>query len=188
MYSKEITLNISFFRSTDNAAMYKKVVQDDGQLESLNDKGTSCILTMNGLITIIDNLCLKILSLNDLQLLEEMVTFTRGIYLVLARVIRDYCKEDVCVYHKIRGHFHPLICQARQMEIYRLLCDMDMMLRQLKKKEYFRTCNKVFVLNEFIKSLKLSLFFLEKFIVKHSHFHVVLPPPEKKQPQYYQQY
>ena len=35
--------------------MYKKVVEDDGELESLNDKRTSCILLMNGFITIIDN-------------------------------------------------------------------------------------------------------------------------------------
>ena len=62
--------------------MYKKVVEDDGELESLNDKRTSCILLMNGFITIIDNIHSKILSLNDLQLLEEMVAFTRGIYLL----------------------------------------------------------------------------------------------------------
>ena len=56
--------------------VYKKVVADDGILESINDKRASCILLMNGLITIIDNICSKVLTLNDLELLEEMVGFT----------------------------------------------------------------------------------------------------------------
>ena len=168
--------------------MYKKVVEDDGELESLNDKRTSCILLMNGFITIIDNIHSKILSLNDLQLLEEMVAFTRGIYLLVVRFIRDYCKHDVSEYHKRPGHFYPIIRQARQMEIHSLLYDMDIMLKHLKMLRYFRSCNKVFVLNEFLKSLKPSLFFLQKFLVRHRHFHVVIPPPEKKQPWYYQKY
>ena len=56
--------------------VYKKVVADDGILESINDKRASCILLMNGLITIIDNIHSKVLTLNDLELLEEMVGFT----------------------------------------------------------------------------------------------------------------
>ena len=56
--------------------MYKTVVEDDGILESVNDKCTSCTLLLNGLITIIDNICSKVLTLNDLELLEEMVAFT----------------------------------------------------------------------------------------------------------------
>ena len=55
--------------------MYKKVVEDDGILESVNDKHTSCILLLNGLITIIDNIHFKVLTLNNLELLEEMVAF-----------------------------------------------------------------------------------------------------------------
>ena len=56
--------------------MYKKVVNDDSILESVNDKRTSCILLLNGLITIIDNIRSKVLTLNDLVLLEEMLAFT----------------------------------------------------------------------------------------------------------------
>ena len=50
-------------------------MEDDGILESVNDKHTSCILLLNGLITIIDNIRSKVLTLNDLELLEEMVAF-----------------------------------------------------------------------------------------------------------------
>ena len=39
------------------------------------------------------------------------------------------------------------------MEIFSLLSDIEYMLRGLKKKNYFRTCNKVYVLNEFVKTL-----------------------------------
>ena len=56
-------------------AMFKKVFEDDGELESMNDKQTSCILLLSGLLMIIENIRCKILGLNDLELLEEMVTF-----------------------------------------------------------------------------------------------------------------
>ena len=80
--------------------MYKKVVEDDGVLESLNDKQTQCILLMNSLLTLTDNFRSKILTLNNLQVLEEMVTFTRQIYLLLAHIVRDYCQEEVTESHK----------------------------------------------------------------------------------------
>ena len=168
--------------------MYKKVVEDDGVLESLNDKQTQCILLMNSLLTLTDNFRSKILTLNNLQVLEEMVTFTRQIYLLLARIVRDYCQEEVTESHKRPACFYPLIRQARQMEIFLLLCDMNTTLRRLKEKKYFNTCNRVYILNNFVKTLRPSVFFLEKFLLKHPHFHVVIPPPEKKKPKYYQKY
>ena len=80
---------------------------------------------MNSLITLTDNLRSKILTLNDLELLEEMVTFSRQIYLLVARIVSDYCKEQVTEGHKRPAHFYPLIRQARQMEIFLLLCDIN---------------------------------------------------------------
>ena len=168
--------------------MYKKVVNDDGILESVNDKHTSCILLLNGLITIIDNICSKVLTLNDLVLLEEMLTFTRGIYLLVFRIVGDNCKEEVSEMNKRPGQFYPLIRKARQMDIFSLLSDIHCMLNRLKKKKYFHTCNKIGVLNSFLRNLKPSLVFLEKFLVKHKHFHVVLPPPEKKPRRYFPRY
>ena len=56
--------------------MFKKVLEDDGELESMNDKRTSCMLLLSGLLTILENIRCKILGLNDLELLEEMVTFS----------------------------------------------------------------------------------------------------------------
>ena len=155
--------------------MYKKVVDNDGILENVNDKRTSCILLLNGLITIIDNIHSKVLTLNDLELLEEMVVFTRGIYLLVFHIVGDYCKEEVSEMNKRPGQFYPLICKARQMDIFSLLSDIHCMLNRLKKKKYFHTCNKVGALNSFLRNLKSSLVFLEKFLVKHKHFHVVLP-------------
>ena len=168
--------------------MYKKVLDDDDILESVNDKHTLCILLLNGLITIIDNIPSKVLTLNDLELLEEMVAFTRGIYLLVFRIIGDYCKEKVSKMNKRPGQFYPLIHKAGQMDIFSLLSDIHCMLSRLKKKKYFNTCNKVGILNSFLRNLKPSLVFLEKFLVKHKHFHIVLPPPEKKPRCYYQKY
>ena len=80
--------------------MYKKVVEDDGVLESLNDKRTRCILVMNSLLILMDNFRSKILTFNDLEVLEKMVTFTRQIYLLLARIVSNYCQEQVTEGHK----------------------------------------------------------------------------------------
>ena len=139
--------------------MYRKVVADYGILESINDKRASCILLMNGLITIIDNIRSKVLTVNNLELLEEMVGFTRGIYLLVFHIVGDYCKEKVSEMNKWPASFHPLLQQARQMDIFSLLSDIACMLQGLKKKKYFHTCKKVGVLNSFLRNLKPSLFF-----------------------------
>ena len=83
--------------------MYKKVVDDDGGLESMNDKHTSCILLLSGLLTLTDNLRSKVLSLNNLDLLEEMVTFLWRIYCLVVRVVVNYCKEPLSELHKSPG-------------------------------------------------------------------------------------
>ena len=75
-------------------------MDDDGILESVNDKRTSCILLLYRLITIIDNIHSKVLTLNDLELLEEMVAFTQGIYLLVFCIVGDYCKEKVSEMNK----------------------------------------------------------------------------------------
>ena len=159
--------------------MFRKVVNNDGVLESLNDKRTSCILLLNGLISIIDHLRSRILSLSNLELLEEIVAFTRGIYLLVFRTIHDYFKTKVSKMPCKPAVFYPLIQQMRQMEIFSYFCDMNSMLLILKKKKYFHTCNKLYVMNHFMKTLKPPLTFLEKFLVKNSHFHVTVPPQKK---------
>ena len=80
---------------------------------------------MNSLIMLTDNLHSKILALNDLELLEEMVIFSRQIYLLVAHIVSDYCKEQVTEGHKHPACFYPLIRQGRQMEIFLLLCDIN---------------------------------------------------------------
>ena len=89
--------------------MFRKVVNNDGVLESLNDKRTSCILLLNGLILIIDHLHSCILSLSNLELLEEIVGFTRGIYLLIFCTICDYVKTKVSEMHHKPAVFYPLI-------------------------------------------------------------------------------
>ena len=56
-------------------------------------------------------------------------------------MVRDYCQEQVTESHKQPALFYPLIRQARQMEIFLLLCDMNTTLSRLKQKKYFNTCN-----------------------------------------------
>ena len=160
--------------------MFRKVVNNDGVLESLNDKRTSCILLLNGLISIIDHLRSHILSLSHLELLEEIVGFMRGIYLLIFHTIRDYVKTKVSKMHRKPTVFYPLIQQARQMEIFSYFCDINSMLLILKKGTYFHMCNKQYVMNHFLKMLKPSLTFLEKFLVDNSHFHITVPPSNKK--------
>ena len=89
--------------------MFKKVMNNDSILESLNDKRTSCILLLNGLISIIDHLRSRILSLSNLDLLEEIIAFTRGIYLLIFHTIHDYVKTKVSEMHRKPAVFYPLI-------------------------------------------------------------------------------
>ena len=169
--------------------MYKKVMNDDGVLESLNDKRASCILLRNSLLTLTDNLRGKILTLNDLELLEEMVYFLRGIYLLVLRTVHDYCKQPVSEGYKRQGQFYPLIRQARQMEIFSVLTNIHIMMNLLKVRRFFQSCKHVYVLNHFMRTLKPSVIFLEKFLLRNKHFHVVLPPPDaKKNVRYYPKY
>ena len=74
------------------------------------------------------------------------------------------------------------------MEIFSYFCDINSMLLILKKGKYFHTCNKLYVMNHFLKTFKPSLTFLEKFLVDNSHFHVTVPPSDKKVRCYIQKY
>ena len=168
--------------------MFKKVFEDDGQLESMNDKQTSCILLLSGLLTIIENIRCKLLALNDLELLEQMVTFTCRIYSLVARFTEKYSIYNFRAGHKKPTSFYPLIRQAWQMEVFSLLCNMTCMLNEFKKDKFFYTCNKVFVMNAFVVTLKPSLAFLKKFLLKHQHFYVILDPPNQKPKQIYQKF
>ena len=163
---------LTFFRSTDNAAMFKKVVNDDSQLESVNDKHATCLLQQSGLIMILENLRGKTLTLKDISLLDK--------------VIGGSCEEGPSVYSP--WDFYPLIHQASQMEILSLICGMIRLLNSLKRKSFFKKCNKVFELNNFLKNLHPLLGFLQTFLVKNEHFDVVLPPPKLKRIKYTQKY
>ena len=91
-------------------------------------------------------------------------------------------------FHKKPGVFYPMIRQACCMEVFSLLCDMMSMLQEFKKSKFFYMYNKVYILNAFVSLLKPSLHFLERFLLKNSHFHVVIPPPDPKPRKYVQKY
>ena len=186
---KVIVIFLSLFRATDNAVMFKKVVNNDVELESMNDKRASSILLQNGFLTILENLRCKILSFQDIEILEYMLSFCRNISLLMYRVINAFDYRDIPVYNPSPGAFYPLIRQAHQMEIHSLLCYMASLMAHLKRNKYFYTCNKFKHMNQFLKQLQPSLHFLEKFLVSNKHFHCVLPPQEpNKQCKYFRQY
>ena len=137
--------------------MFKKVINDDGELESLNDKCASSILLLNGLMTILENFCSKIFTLQEIDCLEEMVTFMRNINIIVNRVVGSCCSISQFVYTPT--NFYPLIRQARQMEVFSCICGTLNVLGTLQKNSFFKECNKVFQLNNFLRSLKPSLVF-----------------------------
>ena len=59
--------------------MFKKVINDDQKLESLNDKRVQYILIQNGYISLLDTLHSKTLTLPNLPLLETVLEFSHGI-------------------------------------------------------------------------------------------------------------
>lgn len=114
------------------------------------------------------------LSLEDLDTLEELMESLVNIHSILHNVIRDYTKTKISDYAK-RASYFPLIKQARQRSNFFILCSMFNMLEDLKKSKYFENCNKVYILNHFMQTLSPSKRYLEKFILDHPHFHVQLP-------------
>ena len=172
----------------DNAAIYRKVIADDGQLESLNDKRTHCILLTNALLSVLESFRSKIFSFNDLEELEKMVKFTRQIMFIMHKVVTESCNVEFPSYSPQHGVFFPLIRMARQFEIHSLLCYKASLLTELKKNKYFKACQKIGVLNNFALTLQPSRFFLDEYLVKTSHFHHVLPPKPKPERKYSQKY
>ena len=167
---------------------FKKVVNDDSLLESLNDKQAPSSMLLNGLLTVFENLRSKVLTFNDSGKLEDMVSFLCNINVSVTCAVCEYCKQFKPVKIPSSGVFYPLMWQAWQMEIHILLCTMSSHLLKLRQKQYFRTCSKIYLLNFFLTTLKPSLMFLQKFLLANSHFHVVLPSPEPKKQPYYQRY
>ena len=175
-------------RRTDNAAVYVKVVADDGQPESLNDKRTLCILLTKSLLSVLETFRSKILSFDDLECLEEILKFCRGITQVMYKAVTELCGLTLAEYCPMHPVFFPLIRQARQFEIHSILCYMACILTQTKKMRYFETCQKVSVLNKYVLTLQPSRYFLDDYLVKHPHFHCTLPPKPKPRRKYEQKY
>ena len=68
-----------------------------------------------------------------------MVTFSHGIYILIARFMENYAKRNIVSMHKKDARFYPLIrqaWQARQMEIFSVMSDMIQMLDGLKKSNF----------------------------------------------------
>ena len=114
--------------------MFKKVINDDGNLESLNDKWAQCILVQNGYLSLLDNFHSKILTLQNLPLLETVLLFSRDITHLITNFVRDYSKTKIISPYRF-CQFYPLIVQSQQMDIHHILCDMIGMLSDMKKKK-----------------------------------------------------
>ena len=162
---------MSFFREPDNAAIFKKIINDDQKLESLNDKRVQCLLIQNGYLSLLDTLHSKTLTLQNLPLLETVLEFSYGIAQLITNFIRDYSKTKLFPRHCF-GQFYPLIVQSRQMDIHHILSDMIGMLSDMKRKNFFKEYNKVFILNNFLCTLHPGLLYIQKFIVANEHFHM----------------
>ena len=168
--------------------MYRKVIADDGQLESIYDKRTMCMLLTKGLLITLETLRSKVLSFENIELLEDMVRFCRHMYKIFYKVITETCVVQHEEFSLAHGVFLPLIRQARQFEIHSMLCFMASLLNKIKKRKFFAKCNKIGIMNTFMTSLQPSCNYLEEFVVKNEHFHEVLPPKPKQQRKYVQKY
>ena len=151
--------------------MFKKVINDDQKLESLNDKRVQCILIQNGYLSLLDTLRSKTLTLQNLPLLKTVLEFSYGIAQLITNFIRDYSKTELFPRH-LFGQFYPLIVQSWQMDIHHILSDIIGMLSDMKRKNFFKECNKVFILNNFLCTLHPGLLYIQKFIVANEYFHM----------------
>ena len=159
--------------------MYRKVIADDGDLESMNDKRTMCMLLTKALLNILETFRSKIFSFSDIDRLEEMVRFGRDIKSIVYKAVTEVCGIEYSPFCPKHSVFFPLIRQARQFEIHSILCFMASLLNTLKKKKYFMHCRHIGVMDKFVKLLQPSRIFLDKFLVGNAHFHEVVPPKPK---------
>ena len=111
------------------------MINKDGKLESMNDKCATCILLQKGLTTLSENLRSKILTLEDLELHEEMIDFLVNIHCLMYNVIRDYTKTKLSDYAQ-RAMYNPQIKQARQMSNLSILSSVISMLEDLTKRKF----------------------------------------------------
>ena len=154
----------------------------------MNDKRTLCILLVEGLLSVIDSLRSKIFTFEDIDRLEEMLSFCTGISHVVHSTLSNTCLVDVQQYVSTQCVFRPLIRQARQFEIHSLLCYIASLIRKVKKEKYFHTCKNVAVMNSFLMKIRPSRLFLEKFLVANPHFHSEVPKPPKQQRRWHPRY
>ena len=152
-------------------AIYKKAMNPDGDLETLNDKRAACILLQNSLTSLFDQIWSKILTVKNLDQLEHILEFMLNINYLLRHFIMQNTKSEMTQYDTCTTYY-PLLLKARQMSIHTIVCSMLSMLHYLKTQKYFTYCYKIFVLNNFIRTLTPSKIFLEKYIVRHPHFHL----------------
>ena len=128
------------------------MINKDGKLESMNDKHAACILLQKGLTTLSKNLRSKILTLEDVELHEEMIDFLVNIHRLIYNVIQDYTKTKLSDYAQM-ATYYPQIEQARMMSNFSILSSIISMLENLRKKKFFELYNKVYVLNHFLQML-----------------------------------
>ena len=159
--------------------MYRKVINNDGKLESLKDKRVQCILVQNGYLSLLDTLHSKTLTLRNLPLLETVLKFAHAIAQLMTNFVRIYAKTEIFPRYQY-SEFYPLIVQSSQMDIHHILCDMTGMLSDLKRKKFFKECNKIYILNKFLQTLHPGFLYIQKFIVANEHFHVPIPPKSHK--------
>ena len=130
-------------------------------------------------MTLSENLRSKILTLEDVELHEEMIDFLVHIHRLIYNVIRDYTKTKLSDYAQM-ATYYPQIKQARQMSNFSILSSIISMLEDLRKKKFFESCNKVYVLNHFLQTLTPLMRFLKKILLAHPNFHVQMPVPQRK--------
>ena len=126
----------------------------------MNNKCAACILLRKGLMTLSKNLRSKILTLEHIEFHEEMIDFLVNIHCLIYNVIWDYTKTKLSDYAQM-AMYYPQIKQARQMSNFSILSSIISMLEDLRKKKFFESCNKVYVLNHFLQTLTPSMRFLK---------------------------
>ena len=121
----------------------------------------------------------KNVNATKFTLLETVLKFSCGITQLMTNFVRNYAKVEILPRHQY-CQFYPLIVQSRQMDIHHILCDMTGMLSDLKRKNFFKECNKIYILNNFLQTLHPGFLYIQKFIVANEHFHLPIPPKSHK--------
>ena len=159
--------------------IFPKVLNDDGHLESLNDKQCACRCFSYGCKSSADQIRLKVFYLSDLTKLDHL----KKCISKMTDVLEVYSKDFKIPFntYKRRLQSFPNILNIREVHQYELVYIFSCLANTCEKIAKFCTTSKdVKCLNNCTRATSKISMYLQRHIMENEVFHVKLHPQPKR--------